>query len=141
MIDLQQIELVRSSWQQLKERSDQAGSQFYGYLFSQDSELRALFKSDSFEQGRKLMMMLNAVISQLDNIEQLRPQLLQLGLRHQDYGVVESDYLAFEQALFWTLEQNLGACFNLDSQQAWRDLFLFLKQTMQITSTVAATNA
>lgn len=129
-MDLNQIELVRSSWLQLKERSDYASHQFYQHLFQLEPELESLFNGDRFEQGRTLMMMLNAITTQLDNLPQLELQLRQLGERHRDYGVLSQDYAAFEQALLLTLQQNLGSCFNVETQQAWKKLFEFIRQRM-----------
>lgn len=140
-MDQKQIELIRSSWLQLKERNEPASQQFYQQLFASEPELRVLFKGDLFEQGRKLMMMLNAAIVQLDNLPQLALQLQQLGQRHLDYGVVNTDYDAFERNLLFVFSQNLGSCFNPETQQAWQQLLTFIRQQMQSPVTSEALSA
>ncbi len=64
----EKIALVRSSWQQVLPIKDTAAQLFYGQLFELDPTLRGMFRGDMVEQGRKLMAMINTVVTSLDNL-------------------------------------------------------------------------
>ena len=49
-----QVELVQSSWSAVEPIADAAAEMFYSKLFALDPSLRALFRGDMQEQGRKL---------------------------------------------------------------------------------------
>ena len=62
---------------------------FYQNLFTAAPRLQPLFKGNIEDQGRKLMQMLDAAVSQLDDLDTLVPILQGLARRHVDYGVQE----------------------------------------------------
>ena len=51
----QQIELVQSTWDQVKPDAEKVAALFYARLFELDPSLQSLFKGDMKEQGKKLM--------------------------------------------------------------------------------------
>jgi hemoglobin-like flavoprotein len=127
----QQIELVRSSWQDVLPIRDQAAQLFYGKLFEMDPSVKELFTGDMKEQGAKLMQMLNTVVQELDRLNELLPEVRELALRHVQYGVKDSDYDTVGGALLWTLKTGLGAAFTPDVAEAWNTAYTALADAMR----------
>lgn len=130
-MDKQQKDLVKISFAQVAKISDTAAGLFYQRLFELDPALRAMFKGDLVEQGRKLMQMLALVVGGLDYFETMRSSLQQLGARHIGYGVTAEHYQTVGAALIWTLEQGLGDGFTKDVRAAWTAVYTLVAETMQ----------
>lgn len=126
-----QIQLVRSSWAQVKPIQDAAADLFYGRLFELAPETRALFKRDIHVQGAMLMSMLDAVVAGLDRMPELLPTAQTLARRHVGYGVQPSHYDTVGTALMWTLEQGLGSAFTPHVRQAWLTAYSTLACAMK----------
>jgi hemoglobin-like flavoprotein len=127
----QQIKLVQSSFDHVLPIADAAAALFYGRLFELDPSLRAMFRGDMKEQGRKLMSMLRLAVSGLSRLDDLVPAVQSLGRRHVVYGVRDEHYTTVGAALLWTLEQGLGGLFTSDVRSAWVEAYTLLAQTMQ----------
>lgn len=125
-----QIRLVRTSWQSVIPMQEKAAELFYGKLFEMEPAIRPLFKGDMREQGRKLMQMLDTIVQQLDNLNNLLPQVEDLAQRHVEYGVKNSDYATVGSALLWTLEAGLGSAFTPDVKEAWNTAYTALSDAM-----------
>ena len=126
-----QIALVQDSWKQVQPIADAAATLFYGKLFALDPAVRALFKGDMKEQGRKLMTMINVAVNSLSRLEAIVPAVQMLGRRHAGYGVEERHYAVVEEALVWTLGQGLGTSFTKEVENAWRAAYGVLATTMR----------
>jgi hemoglobin-like flavoprotein len=125
-----QKQLVQETFAKVVPMSDQAASLFYGRLFETDPTLRGLFKTDIKVQGRKLMQMIGYCVGKLDALDELVPAVKELGRKHADYKVKESDYATVGAALLWTLEQGLGPVFTTEVKEAWSDVYQTLASTM-----------
>src|SRR5215467_2286130 len=84
--------LVRQTFPLLRDYEVSLALLFYGKLFELDPGARKLFHSDLAVQSQKLLDMLSSVVDSLDNFEDLRPQLAELGRKHADYGVRPKQY-------------------------------------------------
>jgi len=115
----QQIDLVQTSFAQVRATPDAVAALFYNKLFELDPSLRPMFRGDLTEQGRKLMQMLSFAVSSLRRLEQIVPAVEDLGRRHASYGVRDQHYATVAAALLWTLEQGLGAGFTPEVKAAW----------------------
>jgi hemoglobin-like flavoprotein len=135
---LEEISLVQESWKKVVLIKERAAELFYGKLFELDPSLRALFKGDMKEQGRKLTAMLNAAIGGLDRLEELVPVVQGLGRRHVAYGVKDDDYGTVASALLWTLENGLGAAFTPPVRAAWVKVYTLLADTMKAAAAAEA---
>jgi hemoglobin-like flavoprotein len=127
----QQILLVQTTWQKVLPIGDTAAEMFYAKLFAMDPAVRALFKGDMKEQGKKLMTMINTAVRALDSLDTIVPAVQALGRRHAGYGVKPQHYATVGAALLWTLEQGLGEVFTADAKQAWTETYGLLATTMQ----------
>jgi hemoglobin-like flavoprotein len=125
-----QIELVQSSFAKVALISDQAAAIFYSRLFDLAPEVRALFKGDMVEQGRKLMTMLGSVTRQLNQLDTLVPVAERLAERHVGYGAVTAHYAVVGAALIDTLDKGLGADFTADVRKAWETAYGTLSGVM-----------
>lgn len=126
-----QIRLVQSSFQKIIPISESAADLFYQRLFELDPALRALFKGDMKDQGRKLTHMIAAAVQGLDKPETIIPVVQNLGKRHASYGVQTRHYDTVGAALLWTLEQGLGEGFTPEIKAAWAETYKLLAGTMQ----------
>jgi hemoglobin-like flavoprotein len=133
-----QAELVQRSWKQVEPIAETAAELFYGRLFTIDPSLRALFRGDMKEQGRKLMSMIAFAVKGLSRLEQIVPGVQALGRRHAGYGVKDEHYATVAAALVWTLEQGLGDAFTGEVRDAWTAAYGLLASTMKDASKLAA---
>lgn len=127
----QQEVLIRESFADLREVAGALANLFYGRLFSLAPELRPMFKGDIREQGLKLMSMLDSCIESLGRLEEIRPQLHDLGKRHVEYGTKAEHYPVVAKALLWSLGQALEHRFDKETKDAWTQLILGIAEEMQ----------
>ena len=130
-----QIELVQATWALIVPIQDEAAALFYGRLFEMDPSLRSLFKGDTKEQGRKLMMMITTAVNGLTRMDALVPAVQRLAMRHSAYGVKEAHYATVGAALLWTLDAGLGTVFTADVRDAWAKVYGVLADTMKAAAT------
>lgn len=100
--------------------SEPVAQLFYGRIFQRYPEVRLMFLGDLRVQGRKFMTMIETVVKFLDEPEQARPALRDLGRRHVDYGVQPEHYDAVMACFIWALGQAIGL--NTDTRHAWTEL-------------------
>lgn len=122
--------LVRQSFLSAQEYSTALTKLFYGRLFEVAPGVRGLFRVSIEEQSRKLLEMLRTVVESLDQFEQLRPRLEELGRKHVEYGARPEHYDVLRQALLWTLAQALGLEFDPQTRAAWDKLLRSISATM-----------
>ncbi|HEV8146924.1 MAG TPA: globin family protein [Bryobacteraceae bacterium] len=137
----QQIDLVQTSFAQVRATPDAVAAMFYDKLFELDPSLRPMFRGDLTEQGRKLMQMLSFAVSSLRRLEQIVPAVEDLGRRHAGYGVRDQHYTTVATALLWTLEQGLGAGFTPEVKAAWVAMYGIVTSAMQRGAVQAASAA
>ncbi len=126
----EQIDLVQESFKKVVPIKEAAAELFYNRLFEVDPSLRALFKTDMAEQGRKLMAMLGTAVGGLKNPETILPAVQDLGARHAGYSVRPEHYETVGGALVWTLEQGLGEDFTDEVKDAWVAAYTLLSSVM-----------
>ena len=124
------VPLVQSTWKQVAAIAPQAAALFYTNLFEADPSLKALFKGDMTEQGKRLMQMIGAAVGKLTALDALVPVLQSLGERHVGYGVQASHYATVGGALLKTLEQGLGAAFTPAVKAAWTEVYGVMADVM-----------
>jgi hemoglobin-like flavoprotein len=77
-----QIELVQRSWAKVEPIEDAAADIFYSRLFEVNPSYRELFPKDMTKQKKALMNMLGAAVNGITEIDELIPQVRELGRRH-----------------------------------------------------------
>ena len=127
----EQITLVQNSWAKVVPISETAAELFYGKLFELDPSVRAMFKGDMTEQGRKLMAILNTAVNALTKLETIVPAVQAMGKRHVDYGVKDEHYDTVGEALIWTLGAGLKDDFTDETKDAWVAVYTLVATTMK----------
>ena len=127
----EQIELVQYTWEKVVPIKDRAAELFYGKLFELDPSLRPLFKGDTTEQGRKLMLVINTAVESLTNLPAIVPVVQELGRKHAHYGVMDQDYDTVATALLWTLGAGLGDAFTDEAKHVWTETYVTLATVMK----------
>lgn len=131
MLTTHQKSLVQSNFKKVAPIADDAAAIFYAKLFDYDPKLRALFKTDLKDQGKKLMMTLGVAVKGLDNLDELVPVLQKLARKHIDYGVTVDDYTPVGNALLYTLKKGLGNEFTPECREAWIITFKAIADVMR----------
>ena len=130
MTDHQKM-LVQTSFKQVLSIADQAATLFYNRLFEVAPDVKALFKGDMAEQGRKLFQVIAFAVNSLDNPRVLLPAVRNLGNKHRTYGVQFAHYEAVGETLLWTLNKGLGEAFTPEVETAWTTVYGLLASTMR----------
>ncbi len=125
-----QIELIRKSWALVTPMAYEAGNLFYQKLFTAAPGIRHLFKPDISTQANKLMQVLGYVVTKLNHMEELLPEVQKLGRRHNGYGAEPAHYEVVGQCLIATLKEGLGQHWNPEIQDAWITAYTTLKNVM-----------
>jgi hemoglobin-like flavoprotein len=118
-LTLRQRHLVRESFATVRSYSNSFTKLFYGRLFEIAPSARGLFKHGIEEQSRKLLDMLSTIVSALDDLDTLRPQLAELGRKHVTYGAKAGDYDSVRRAILWALAHALEFEFDPETKSAW----------------------
>jgi hemoglobin-like flavoprotein len=115
-----QRQLVRHSFDVVRDQAGPVALLFYGKLFELDPSARRLFHIDLAVQARKIIDTLATVVESLDHFDSIRPRLAELGRQHAGYGVRLEQYDAVSTALIWAIGQALGADFDSPTRDAWK---------------------
>jgi hemoglobin-like flavoprotein len=102
----------------------------YDRLFELDPLLEERFPEDASLQRVRFLNAVTTVMSTLDDVELLRPTLLELGRRNGAQGIEPSDYATLGRALLWTFEQALAEAFTQPVKDAWAALYAGLSSTI-----------
>ena len=106
------------------------GDVFYTKLFYDNPELRKMFPHEMEEQNKKLIDMLNVIIERLENLDELKGEIIAVAKRHVDYGVKTEHYNMVGTALLWTLQKALGKDWTEELRTAWINCYNVLSGTM-----------
>jgi hemoglobin-like flavoprotein len=97
-----QVDLVRKSFDAPFRRK--LAEQFYGRFFELAPGTRRLFPNDMERQQLKLMDTIAAIVGALDEREMFQSIISHIGRKHADFGVLESHFVAFGEALIRGLQ-------------------------------------
>ncbi|MGA2550648.1 MAG: globin family protein [Burkholderiaceae bacterium] len=131
MLTPNDVARVQSSFQLVVPHATLAAQLFYSRLFELDPSLRALFKTEMTEQGRKLMAMLTTVVGSLDDLQAIVVPAQALAKRHLAYGVQAAHYDTVGQALIDTLQAALKENFDESTRDSWVKTYGVLASVMK----------
>ena len=126
----EQVDLVRKSFDALWPVRRRLADLFYGRFFELAPDARALFSQDIARQQLKLMDMIAAIVGALDKREIFQSLISHSGRQHAQFGAKGSHFIAFGDALIWSLEQQFGAGFTPELKQAWITLYGAVQKEM-----------
>ncbi|KAL7557860.1 hypothetical protein ACA910_010911 [Epithemia clementina (nom. ined.)] len=140
---------VMESWEQVRRMKDYettAGKILFQQLFKKEPKTRVLFgfpidlDTDSQEllQSKRFLMHASYLIEMLDtalqmlgpDIDLLTEIMLDLGAKHQRYGVGPDMFPVMGEALLYTLKATLKGDFTKDIEQAWIETYKELSGDM-----------
>lgn len=126
-----EIDLVKTSWAIVATIDPvTVGGLFYNRLFEIAPQLKPMFRNPVPEQSKKLLAMINYVISKLDKLEDILDEVAKLAKRHVSYGVKPGHYTIVGEALLWTLEKGLGENWDSEVKEAWTICYQVLSTAM-----------
>jgi hemoglobin-like flavoprotein len=126
----EQIDLIRKSFDALWPVRRRLGELFYSRFFELAPDARALFPQDIARQQLKLMDMIAAIVGALDQREMFQSIISYSGRQHAQFGVQRTHFVAFGNALIWSLEQQFGTAFTPELKQAWTMLYNAVQSEM-----------
>ena len=125
------IELLESSFCQIRPQLAEFSASFYNNLFTTYPETKLLFaNTDMKAQERKLVDSLILVVLNLRKPGFLTEALAGLGTRHIDYGALPEHYPLVGNALLTTFENYLGSDWTPKLKQAWTDAYNLISKIM-----------
>ncbi len=126
-----QVQLVEKTWAEVAVLDYvTVGSLFYNRLFEIAPELKPMFRSPMAEQSKKLIVMIDYVISRLHKLDTIIDEVSKLAVRHVQYGVQDEHYTIVGRALLWTLEKGLGDSWTEEVKEAWTECYILLSGAM-----------
>lgn len=123
-----QVLILYQSWDQLRPHSRQLTQALYERLFVQLPQVRHWFAEDMHEQSCKLAAVLNFVIGKLHRLEDIFPDLRDIGRKHSSHKIPIEWYDAVGDCLVTEIKLALSAEWNPEYQEAWLKLFTILKE-------------
>jgi hemoglobin-like flavoprotein len=126
-----QVELLESSFSQLKDKETEFTTYFYTNLLADFPEVQPLFaRTDIAKQSEKLFQSLVLVVENLRNPEVLTTALKGLGTRHIKYGVLPNHYPMVGSTLLKSLAVSLGSIWTAEVEQAWIEAYTTVTELM-----------
>jgi hemoglobin-like flavoprotein len=117
----EQVDLIRHSFDAIWPIRRKLAELFYSRFFELAPDAKRLFPGDMERQHLKLMDMIAAIVGALDKRELFQSIIRHTGRQHAQFGVISSHFVAFGDALIWSLEQQFGAAFTPELKEAWID--------------------
>ncbi len=117
-----EIELIHTSWEEVKPLATQFGEVFYYRLFEYAPHFRGLFTRGSlFSQQRKFVSWVNVLVANVGNLDRIASRVDKSAVRFIRYGVSKGHYGMIENVFLATLQQALGNEWDDELEAAWRN--------------------
>ncbi|TGD73189.1 PAS domain-containing protein, partial [Mangrovimicrobium sediminis] len=124
-------DLIESSFELLAPHGGELVAKFYDTLFERHPEVEPLFAGTSREeQDLKLLGALQLAVANIRKPDVLGPVLVELGHKHQGYGVLPEHFEAAGGILLETLAELAGEHWNDDLAQAWATTYTDISELM-----------
>jgi NAD(P)H-flavin reductase/hemoglobin-like flavoprotein len=121
---------LKASWANVVAAGDDVPLYFYSHLFLSHPEVRSMFPIQMSGQRDKLVAALGAVVSNVDEIDNVVPLLEQLGRDHRRFSVVTEHYSAVGASLLATLKRYLGASWTPELAATWSEAYGIVAKVM-----------
>jgi hemoglobin-like flavoprotein len=119
----EQVGLIQRSFDAIWPIRRKLAGSFYSRFFELAPDTQRLFANDLERQHLKLMDMIAAIVGALDKRELFQSLITHSGRQHAQFGVKSSHFVAFGDALIWSLEQQFGPAFTPGLREAWIALY------------------
>jgi hemoglobin-like flavoprotein len=119
----EQVGLIQRSFDAIWPIRRKLAGSFYSRFFELAPDTQRLSANDLERQHLKLMDMIAAIVGALDKRELFQSLITHSGRQHAQFGVKSSHFVAFGDALIWSLEQQFGPAFTPGLREAWIALY------------------
>jgi len=119
----EQVDLVTRSFDAIWPIRRKISHLFYSRFFELAPDARRLFPNDMDRQHIKLMDTIAAIVGALDQRALFQSIITHTGRQHARFGVNQSHFVAFGDAMVWCLEQQFGSAFTPELRAAWIALY------------------
>lgn len=125
-------ELIENCWSKVKNNqgADAYSLIFYESMFKTYPEIKPLFKSDMESQRIKLLNTLNLVINSIQDFEEMKESLLELGIVHKDLGIDAPMYDIVISNSVIALKMASNNTTTPEEEKAWEQAFRMISDTM-----------
>jgi hemoglobin-like flavoprotein len=130
-MNARQLALVRETFDRLRPVPKAFGATFYERLFEIEPSLRALFKGSLENQAAMFATALAMSVAGLGEDGYVPASVRELAGRHVEYGIPDSAFGPFRDALLATLALHLGDAFTPEAREAWTAAFTTLASAMK----------
>ncbi|KAG1972300.1 neuroglobin [Pimephales promelas] len=136
--------MIRDSWESLGKNKVPHGIVMFTRLFELDPALLTLFSYSTncgdapeclsspefLDHVTKVMLVIDAAVSHLDDLHTLEDFLLNLGRKHQAVGVKPQSFAVVGESLLYMLQSSLGPAYTTPLRQAWLNMYSFVVSAM-----------
>jgi NAD(P)H-flavin reductase/hemoglobin-like flavoprotein len=121
---------LKGSWAKVAAAGDDVPLYFYSHLFLRHPEVRSMFPIQMSGQRDKLVAALGAVVSSVDELDEVIPLLEQLGRDHRRFAVVTEHYDAVGASLLATLKKFHGPLWTPNLADTWAQAYGLVAKVM-----------
>ena len=125
------VEKLEESFDLVAPQGDELMRVFYDNLFEAAPAVKPLFeKVDMDGQRAALLNMLLVLRESLRDLDDIVPDLEELGARHVDYGAKPEHYPVVGEALIGSMAQVAGDAWKPEYTAAWKEAFPVVQGVM-----------
>jgi hemoglobin-like flavoprotein len=122
--------LVQSTYELAIPRLNMVSDRFYSRLLKRNPQIKSMFKGDLRVQSQLFTKAITQVIHNLHDQVKVEEMLVDLGARHQQYGVTRNHYELASKVLISSVRQATGIRFTYEIQKAWETFYLYVVDCM-----------
>jgi len=125
------VETLEESFDLVAPKGDELISTFYDRLFETAPAVKPLFEKVDMERQRQaLLNMLVVLRESLRDLDDIVPDLEDLGARHAGYGARPDHYPVVGQALIGAMSEVAGDAWKPEYTSAWEEAYGVVKDVM-----------
>ena len=125
------VEMLEESFDLVAPQGDELMRVFYANLFEAAPSVQPLFaKVDMDRQRQALLNMLLVLRESLHDLDDIVPDLEELGARHVDYGAQPEHYPVVGEVLIGSMAQVAGDAWKPEYTAAWEEAFPVVQGVM-----------
>lgn len=118
------VEVLEESFDLVAPQGDELISKFYDNLFETAPAVQPLFAHVDMEgQRQALLNMLIVVRESLRDLDDIVPDLEDLGARHVQYGAMAEHYPVVGEVLIGTMSEVAGDAWKPEYTSAWQEAY------------------
>jgi hemoglobin-like flavoprotein len=125
------VEMLEQSFDLVAPQGDELMQTFYDKLFEAAPSVRPLFADvDMDRQRQALLNMLLVLRESLRDLEDIVPDLEELGARHIEYGAQPEHYPVVGEVLIGAMAQVAGDAWKPEYTSAWQEAYQVVQDVM-----------